>query len=198
VNKEDVAELCCSFCGTNQHQVKKLIAGPNVYICDACIALCNDIIAEEVDRGNDLQEALRIRAERHDDALGRLEELSNRLGENMPVRIRDAIRAIRSASSELKSAVALSLPEVPPAIQGPSRTPSARNASLRVKDHWPLLSSLLGATAALLSRPEDLPEELPNQQEIGLRAAIVGLSDLVQFLERHGGHNRPATPTPRD
>ncbi|MGE0614342.1 MAG: ATP-dependent Clp protease ATP-binding subunit ClpX [Bacteriovoracia bacterium] len=39
--------LCCSFCGKNQREVKKLIAGLSVYICDECIELCNDIIAEE-------------------------------------------------------------------------------------------------------------------------------------------------------
>src|SRR3954447_16861962 len=39
--------LVCSFCGKGQKEVKKLIAGPTVYICDECIGLCNDIIAEE-------------------------------------------------------------------------------------------------------------------------------------------------------
>jgi len=42
--------LHCSFCGKSQREVKKLIAGPNVYICDECIALCNDIIAEEMEK----------------------------------------------------------------------------------------------------------------------------------------------------
>ncbi len=42
--------LCCSFCGKSQHKVKKLIAGPTVYICDECISLCNDIIAEGIER----------------------------------------------------------------------------------------------------------------------------------------------------
>jgi ATP-dependent Clp protease ATP-binding subunit ClpX len=42
--------LSCSFCGKSQKEVKKLIAGPTVYICDECIALCNDIIAEEVEK----------------------------------------------------------------------------------------------------------------------------------------------------
>ncbi|MBM4357477.1 MAG: ATP-dependent Clp protease ATP-binding subunit ClpX [Deltaproteobacteria bacterium] len=42
--------LSCSFCGKSQKEVKKLIAGPTVYICDECIGLCNDIIAEEVDK----------------------------------------------------------------------------------------------------------------------------------------------------
>ena len=41
------SQLFCSFCGKNQEEVKKLIAGPSVYICDECIELCNDIIAEE-------------------------------------------------------------------------------------------------------------------------------------------------------
>ena len=44
------ANLTCSFCGKSQKEVKKLIAGPTVYICDECIELCNDIIAEEIEK----------------------------------------------------------------------------------------------------------------------------------------------------
>ena len=40
--------LYCSFCGKNQNEVRKLIAGPSVYICNECIDLCNDIIKEEI------------------------------------------------------------------------------------------------------------------------------------------------------
>lgn len=40
--------LYCSFCGKSQHEVKKLIAGPSVFICDECVELCNDIISEEL------------------------------------------------------------------------------------------------------------------------------------------------------
>ena len=43
----DPANLNCSFCGKSQREVRKLIAGPTVYICDECINLCNDILAEE-------------------------------------------------------------------------------------------------------------------------------------------------------
>ena len=39
--------LYCSFCGKSQHEVRKLIAGPNVFICDECVELCMDIIREE-------------------------------------------------------------------------------------------------------------------------------------------------------
>ncbi len=40
--------LYCSFCGKSQHEVRKLIAGPSVFICDECVDLCNDIIREEI------------------------------------------------------------------------------------------------------------------------------------------------------
>ena len=43
----DKKTLFCSFCGKSQHEVKKLIAGPTVFICDECVELCNDIIKEE-------------------------------------------------------------------------------------------------------------------------------------------------------
>jgi len=48
--RDQNASLTCSFCGKSQKEVKKLIAGPTVYICDECIGLCNDIIAEEIDK----------------------------------------------------------------------------------------------------------------------------------------------------
>ncbi|MBL6998250.1 MAG: ATP-dependent Clp protease ATP-binding subunit ClpX [Gammaproteobacteria bacterium] len=45
---KDEKLLYCSFCGKSQHEVKKLIAGPSVFICDECVDLCNDIIREEI------------------------------------------------------------------------------------------------------------------------------------------------------
>ncbi len=53
MNRKDsnkYGNLFCSFCGKNQDEVRKLIAGPSVYICDECIELCNDIITEENER----------------------------------------------------------------------------------------------------------------------------------------------------
>ena len=47
--------LKCSFCGKSQKQVKKLIAGPGVYICDECIDLCNEIIEEELSETTELR-----------------------------------------------------------------------------------------------------------------------------------------------
>jgi len=46
---KDTQDLICSFCGKSQDEVKKLIAGPNIYICDECVELCNDILREEVE-----------------------------------------------------------------------------------------------------------------------------------------------------
>ncbi len=54
---EDEKLLYCSFCGKSQHEVKKLIAGPSVFICDECVDLCNDIIKEEIQSLNDIQTA---------------------------------------------------------------------------------------------------------------------------------------------
>jgi len=44
---DGATDLHCSFCGKSQHEVEKLIAGPGVYICDVCVALCNEILALE-------------------------------------------------------------------------------------------------------------------------------------------------------
>jgi ATP-dependent Clp protease ATP-binding subunit ClpX len=46
---EDGKLLYCSFCGKSQHEVRKLISGPSVFICDECVELCNDIIREELE-----------------------------------------------------------------------------------------------------------------------------------------------------
>ena len=51
-NQETDKKLFCSFCGKNQSEVKKLIAGPSVYICDECVSLCNDIIKEDLAEAN--------------------------------------------------------------------------------------------------------------------------------------------------
>ncbi len=54
---KDEKLLYCSFCGKSQHEVKKLIAGPSVFICDECVDLCNDIIREEIHEKNEDSES---------------------------------------------------------------------------------------------------------------------------------------------
>jgi ATP-dependent Clp protease ATP-binding subunit ClpX len=68
---DDGKLLYCSFCGKSQHEVRKLIAGPSVFICDECVELCNDIIREELDE----------RAERGRDKLPRPHEIKGVLDE---------------------------------------------------------------------------------------------------------------------
>lgn len=61
-NLEDEKELIrCSFCGKTQDQVRKIVAGPNVYICDECINLCHEIVLEElgVEQDIDISEMLK-------------------------------------------------------------------------------------------------------------------------------------------
>ena len=52
--------LFCSFCGKNQNEVRRLIAGPSVYICDECVDLCNDIISEETQASDDQESPNRL------------------------------------------------------------------------------------------------------------------------------------------
>ena len=52
-DKKNDKLLYCSFCGKSQHEVKKLIAGPSVFVCDECVELCNDIIREELQEKTD-------------------------------------------------------------------------------------------------------------------------------------------------
>ena len=59
--KDDSGKLLyCSFCGKSQHEVRKLIAGPSVFICDECVELCNDIIREEVDESDTESEGIQL------------------------------------------------------------------------------------------------------------------------------------------
>ena len=55
-SKDDNKLLYCSFCGKSQNEVRKLIAGPSVFICDECVDLCNDIIHEELSDNNEIEE----------------------------------------------------------------------------------------------------------------------------------------------
>ena len=55
-SKDDNKLLYCSFCGKSQNEVRKLIAGPSVFICDECVDLCNDIIHEELNDSNEIEE----------------------------------------------------------------------------------------------------------------------------------------------
>ncbi len=68
---DDGKLLYCSFCGKSQHEVRKLIAGPSVFVCDECVELCNDIIREELEE----------RAERTRDKLPRPHEIKKVLDE---------------------------------------------------------------------------------------------------------------------
>src|ERR1044072_8688211 len=70
---DDGKLLYCSFCGKSQHEVRKLIAGPSVFVCDECVELCNDIIREELEE----------RAERTRDKLPRPHEIKKELNEDV-------------------------------------------------------------------------------------------------------------------
>ena len=74
--KDDDKLLYCSFCGKSQHEVRKLIAGPSVYVCDECVELCNDIIKDELQDdsssfgGGELPKPKEIKAELDEYVIG--------------------------------------------------------------------------------------------------------------------------------
>ncbi|MFA6051906.1 MAG: ATP-dependent Clp protease ATP-binding subunit ClpX [Methylobacter sp.] len=74
--KDDDKLLYCSFCGKSQHEVRKLIAGPSVYVCDECVELCNDIIKDELQddsssfSGGELPKPKEIKAELDEYVIG--------------------------------------------------------------------------------------------------------------------------------
>ena len=75
-SKDDDKLLYCSFCGKSQHEVRKLIAGPSVYVCDECVELCNDIIKDELQDdsssfgGSELPKPKEIKEELDDYVIG--------------------------------------------------------------------------------------------------------------------------------
>ncbi len=78
-NEDNGKLLYCSFCGKSQHEVRKLIAGPSVFICDECVDLCNDIIREEIQEstseggGEKLPTPMEIAATLDDYVIGQLD-----------------------------------------------------------------------------------------------------------------------------
>ncbi|MDC0949093.1 ATP-dependent Clp protease ATP-binding subunit ClpX, partial [Gammaproteobacteria bacterium] len=59
-DKQDDKLLCCSFCGKSQHEVRKLIAGPSVYVCDECVELCDNIIRDESEAEAESEESEKV------------------------------------------------------------------------------------------------------------------------------------------
>ena len=124
MSKEDTQTLRCSFCGKDQREVKKLIAGPTVYICDECIGLCNDIIAEEIAKEpesiGEVRSVILARLENHDLSLTRLAEFIRRNADLVPSESLEALTELDLASVRLREALAGIIP--PPAGQGSLRS----------------------------------------------------------------------------
>jgi len=101
--------LRCSFCGKSQRAVKKLIAGPTVYICDECIGLCNQIIEDEQSldscRGPTASSARGLIArlvEREGEFTDHLADIGRRTGSALPETVRKALADLVGASEALR------------------------------------------------------------------------------------------------
>jgi ATP-dependent Clp protease ATP-binding subunit ClpX len=83
MSKHDDSRLKCSFCGKTQDQVKKLIAGPEVYICDECVELCNEILDEEFFEGKEKSEDSEEKEKAEDKPIPKPAEIKEYLDENI-------------------------------------------------------------------------------------------------------------------
>lgn len=83
MSNHDDSRLKCSFCGKTQDQVKKLIAGPEVYICDECVELCNEILDEEFFEGKDKEAKADKTAEAEEKPIPKPSEIKANLDEHI-------------------------------------------------------------------------------------------------------------------
>jgi len=193
MSENPVVMLLCSFCGKSQSEVKKLIAGPTVYICDECIGLCNDILADElVGDQAQLRQVLLLQINGHERSARELGELRERLGERMPQPIREALDLHGQAWSRLKGAVAESLPGVLRAFEGVEESPRAFDAT----GVWPELSRLVARANALLSDAEKLPSRVQRDEGRAIVVARRALVRVTQLLEELQGGKGPGDSTP--
>ena len=114
VSTEQDHVIKCSFCSKSQKQVKKLIAGPGVYICDECIVLCNDIVGEDTQAATD--EAAAVPAEpepRETELLRRLPSfarMQTQAGKTMTSMVRE-LRDVKVTWEQIGAALEISAEE---------------------------------------------------------------------------------------
>ena len=186
MNPEDIAKLCCSFCGKSQREVRKLIAGPTVYICDECIGLCNDIIAEEIDREDrgDLGQLLLTRAKILAEAVRGLMSLDQPTVAGLPRPLQEAIERVGVASRRLQTTLAECLPQISTAPGArpvrTEQTESDRTAGLSV-----VLRFLTFCVEVLVADGDQRFQRLSAQQVQALDDVRNALNPLVQLVNRH-------------
>jgi hypothetical protein len=151
-------DLLCSFCSKSQHEVRKLIAGPHIRICDECVELCNDIIADERDpqRGSGPSGA---------DA-------------------RDVSKAIQWVAKELRSEWVIAAPEVVGRLQelavGLDKVSGV--IDVRLLPSWPpQVERLLAVSRALSSAATELRDQAPATRPEVI-SSIRELADRVDAL----------------
>ena len=184
---DDGKLLYCSFCGKSQHEVRKLIAGPSVFVCDECVELCNDIIREELEE----------RAERTRDKLPRPHEIKKVLDEYvigqqrakkvLSVAVYNHYKRLQTKTSEQRSKDEVELAK----SNGKIQDPSTRQGLMKLHT----LNELgrfnnLRAKAQKAAGLPDIPG-LPNISKLSMSDIVrtqrdVGLGILGAYGTLHG------------
>ena len=185
MNEEQAVILACSFCGKSQREVRKLIAGPTVYICDECIGLCNDIIAEEIDREGDLREFLLTAAQRYRRVVDGLLDLDQPTVAGLPRSLQDAMENVRAASKRLETAVAACVPQIPAASPRTTRSAEGERERTRTAGLSAVLDSLVVSLHVLKRQREQLSATLSTEQAQALDEVTRTLSELGDVVRRH-------------
>jgi|GEM_PF-343540 ClpX C4-type zinc finger protein len=181
--EEQAVVLSCSFCGKTQREVRKLIAGPTVYICDECIKLCNDIIFEEIDRGEsaDLAGLLVTRTEHQADAVRWLRSLDQATVAGLPRPLQEAIESVGVASRRLETTLAECLPQ----IQAQARKTEQREREPdRTAGLGSVLDSLTIWVEILRGRKEHPSGTLSAQQTQAIDDVCNALTPLIELVHR--------------
>ncbi|MCO5112907.1 MAG: ATP-dependent Clp protease ATP-binding subunit ClpX [Bdellovibrionaceae bacterium] len=106
MSQKEKSALSCSFCGKSQREVKKLIAGPGVYICDECIDLCNDIIVEEQDKEDRSSSLLNVpKPQELYDAMGEYVIGQERARKTLAVAVHNHYKRVNSVLSGKKEEI---------------------------------------------------------------------------------------------
>ena len=176
-NSEDKL-LFCSFCGKNQNEVRKLIAGPSVYICNECVDLCNDIIQEEINESVESEEEAKVVCDGFDNVYKGVNKFSYQL--SAPIKRKDRNYVITHTGRKLPVDADRSYAALNYCIQSTARDVLGKAMIKLAQAGFWKYALLPIHDEVLFSFPEAEAEELCK--EAGCKM------EMILKAKAHGGH----------